>query len=81
MLLAAEMRRPRLRFDVRRWATVFPLGMTAVAALTAAAVTGWTWLHGLGTVLLWIAAAAWALTAAGFLVSRLPRARSAADGH
>ncbi len=26
VLLAAEIARPRLRYDVRRWATVFPLG-------------------------------------------------------
>jgi hypothetical protein len=32
-LAAAEAVRPRLRFDPRRWSTVFPLGMAALASL------------------------------------------------
>jgi hypothetical protein len=32
-LAAAEVIRPRLRFDIRRWSTVFPLGMAALASL------------------------------------------------
>ncbi|MFF2747194.1 tellurite resistance/C4-dicarboxylate transporter family protein [Kitasatospora sp. NPDC058048] len=77
VLLAAELRNPRPDYDLRRWATVFPLGMTAVAALTAATATGVDWLRPLGRVLLWIAAGAWLLTAAGFLAaaSRWPRVR------
>lgn len=27
VLVAAELLRPRLRYDVRRWSTVFPFGM------------------------------------------------------
>ncbi|MFF4578551.1 hypothetical protein [Streptomyces sp. NPDC001389] len=73
VLLAAEVRSPRPRYDVRRWSTVFPLGMTATACLAAASVTGPAWLLPLGEVLLWIAVAASALTVAGFLQSRRPR--------
>ncbi|WP_344343617.1 tellurite resistance/C4-dicarboxylate transporter family protein, partial [Kitasatospora putterlickiae] len=34
VLAVAELLRPRLRYDLRRWSTVFPLGMTAVASLS-----------------------------------------------
>ncbi|MFF3519539.1 tellurite resistance/C4-dicarboxylate transporter family protein [Streptomyces albidoflavus] len=68
VIAVAELRWPRPGYDPRRWATVFPLGMTAVAALTAAwevgpATSGW--LEPLGRVLLWVAVAVWALVAAG----------------
>ncbi|MFD9568505.1 hypothetical protein ACFWBI_01530 [Streptomyces sp. NPDC059982] len=72
VLLAAEVRSPRTRYDVRRWSTVFPLGMTATACLSAATPTGVPWLWPLGEVLLWIAVAAWLLTLAAWLVSRRP---------
>nr|WSX48391.1 tellurite resistance/C4-dicarboxylate transporter family protein [Streptomyces sp. NBC_00974] len=62
VLLAAEALRPRPHYDVRRWASVFPLGMTATACLSAAGPTGVEWLRPLGTVLLWIAVGAWLLT-------------------
>ncbi|MEU9196076.1 hypothetical protein [Streptomyces hundungensis] len=66
VLLVAEVGRPRPGYDIRRWSTVFPLGMTAVAALSAATATGVGPLRTLGEVLLWIAVAAWLLTLAGF---------------
>ncbi|MER5732048.1 tellurite resistance/C4-dicarboxylate transporter family protein [Streptomyces sp. NPDC002138] len=62
VLLTAEATHPRPRYDIRRWATVFPLGMTAAASLSAAGPTGVGWLLPLGEVLLWIALAAWLLT-------------------
>ena len=53
-LIAAEALRPRLSYDVRRWATVFPLGMYAACSFAVGQVTGitgigvfaraWTWL-------------------------------------
>ncbi|MFF9125997.1 tellurite resistance/C4-dicarboxylate transporter family protein [Streptomyces sp. NPDC014889] len=64
VLVVAELVRPRPRYDVRRWSTVFPMGMTAAASLsvaTAANVPS----GGLGEVLLWIAVAAWLAVAAG----------------
>lgn len=80
VLAVAELLRPRLGHDVRRWTTVFPMGMTAVAALSFATVFGVPWLRGLGRVLLWIAVAAWcvvlvatASSALGSLRSRAPR--------
>jgi tellurite resistance protein TehA-like permease len=59
VLLAAELLRPRLRYDVRRWSTVFPLGMYAAcsfvvgAAATAPAITDFA------RVWVWVGAAVW----------------------
>ncbi|MGW2430118.1 tellurite resistance/C4-dicarboxylate transporter family protein [Streptomyces sp. NPDC001640] len=80
LLAVAEVLRPRLGYDVRRWATVFPMGMTAVASQSVATALGVPWLRDLGRVLLWIAVAAWCvvlagavLSASGGLRSRAPR--------
>ncbi|MFI6338628.1 tellurite resistance/C4-dicarboxylate transporter family protein [Streptomyces sp. NPDC050535] len=73
VLAAAELARPRPRYDVRRWATVFPLGMTAAATLSVSAALGVSWLKGLGEVLLWIAVAVWLVVAAGAVRSTAPR--------
>ncbi|MFI5859959.1 tellurite resistance/C4-dicarboxylate transporter family protein [Streptomyces sp. NPDC051546] len=70
VLLAAEALRPRPRYDIRRWSSVFPLGMTATACLAAAAPTGVRWLRPLGTVLLWVAVGAWVLTSVALLAER-----------
>ncbi|UQX04255.1 hypothetical protein [Streptomyces sp. RerS4] len=74
VLLAAEVRCPRPHYDIRRWSTVFPLGMTATACLAAAPATGVPWLRPLGEVLLWIAVGAWLLTCAAWLLARRPGA-------
>ncbi|MFE0105774.1 tellurite resistance/C4-dicarboxylate transporter family protein [Streptomyces sp. NPDC059009] len=75
VLLCAELRWPRPHYDVRRWATVFPMGMTAVATLSVATAAQVPWLTRPGQVLLWIALAAWLLTLAGLLrrAARAPR--------
>ncbi|MFD3544662.1 hypothetical protein ACFWUW_03420 [Streptomyces sp. NPDC058655] len=73
VLLAAEVRHPRPHYDIRRWATVFPLGMTATACLSAAGPVGIGWLRPLGEVLLWTAVAAWLLTLAAMVTSRRSR--------
>ncbi|KUO21598.1 hypothetical protein AQJ91_08370 [Streptomyces dysideae] len=65
VLLFAEARWPRPRYDVRRWATVFPMGMTAAAMLSVAAAVDVPWLKGPGQALLWIAVAAWLAVAVG----------------
>ncbi|WSZ43927.1 tellurite resistance/C4-dicarboxylate transporter family protein [Streptomyces sp. NBC_00868] len=69
VLLGAELRHPRTHYDIRRWATVFPLGMTATACLSAAEPADVPWLRPLGEVLLWIAVGAWLLTFVSFLAS------------
>jgi hypothetical protein len=73
VLAAAEGARPRPRYDVRRWATVFPMGMTAVAALSVSTALDIPWIKGLGEVLLWITVAAWLTVAVGAVRSTAPR--------
>ncbi|MFE0463424.1 tellurite resistance/C4-dicarboxylate transporter family protein [Kitasatospora sp. NPDC058965] len=75
VLLAEEVRRPRLAYDIRRWASVFPLGMTAVATLSTGTAAHVSWLRPLGHVLLWIAVGAWLLTAGalGYATARSRR--------
>ncbi|MFF0220695.1 tellurite resistance/C4-dicarboxylate transporter family protein [Streptomyces sp. NPDC004629] len=77
VLVLAEVVRPRPRYDVRRWSTVFPMGMTAVASLAGASAVGTPWLWGLGHVLLWVAVAAWLAVAAGAVVTARAGIRAA----
>ncbi|MEV5548970.1 tellurite resistance/C4-dicarboxylate transporter family protein [Streptomyces sp. NPDC052309] len=76
VLLVAEIVWPRARYDVRRWSTVFPLGMTAAATLSVAAAVDVPWLEGPGQVLLWIAVAAWLAVASGAVASARAALRS-----
>ncbi|WP_133912851.1 tellurite resistance/C4-dicarboxylate transporter family protein [Streptomyces sp. NBC_00582] len=69
VLLAGELLRPRLRYDVRRWATVFPMGMTAVAMLSAAPALVLPRWKGPGEALLWVAVAAWLAVAVAALAA------------
>ena len=57
-LVVAEVRWPRLHYDVRRRATVFPLAMSAAACMSVAATAGIGWLSTLGEILLGVAVAA-----------------------
>jgi tellurite resistance protein TehA-like permease len=75
VLVVAEIRWPRLRYDVRRWATIFPMGMTGVATTEVAKATGWTWLTGVGHTLVWIAFGAWLLVLSGLLREAAGRLR------
>ncbi|MBU6532672.1 tellurite resistance/C4-dicarboxylate transporter family protein [Streptomyces mayonensis] len=79
VLLAAEIAWPRPGYDVRRWSTVFPLGMTAAATLSVAAVLDAPWLDAPGDALLWIAVAGWLAVAAGAVVRARSGLRSAAS--
>ncbi|MFD5485516.1 tellurite resistance/C4-dicarboxylate transporter family protein [Streptomyces virginiae] len=78
VLLTAELRHPRPRYDIRRWATVFPLGMTSTACLSVAGPAGIAWLVPLGEVLLWIAVAAWLFTFSVLVASHLTARRAPA---
>jgi len=78
VLLVAEAVRPRRGYDVRRWSTVFPLGMTAAAVLSVAAALDAPRLKGPGEVLLWIAVAAWLAVAAGAVAAARAGIRSTA---
>ncbi|WP_020135722.1 tellurite resistance/C4-dicarboxylate transporter family protein [Streptomyces sp. 351MFTsu5.1] len=76
VLLVAECLRPRPRYDVRRWATVFPMGMSAAATLSVAAAVDVSWLKVPGEVLLWIAVAAWLAVAVGAVAEARAALRS-----
>ena len=65
VLAAAELRWPRWRYNVSRWATVFPLGMTAAAAMSVSTAASVGWLRPLGEVLVWPALAVWIIVAVG----------------
>ncbi|MQA14643.1 MAG: hypothetical protein GEV09_10860 [Pseudonocardiaceae bacterium] len=80
VLVTTELRWPRLRYDHRRWSTVFPLGMTATATIAAASVTDLTWLRLPGELLVWPALLVWLLVAAGSGRRMLPARRQSAAG-
>lgn len=65
VLVGCELLSPRLPYDVRRWATVFPLGMTAVASLSVSTAADIPALWTCGKLLLWPALAVWAVVATG----------------
>jgi tellurite resistance protein TehA-like permease len=75
VLLACELRWPRRRYDIRRWATVFPMGMTAAASFAVGQAEQLPALAVLGHLFLWPALAAWAVTAAGATAGRWRRLR------
>lgn len=64
VLVAAEARWPRLRYDARRWSTVFPLGMYAASGFVVGRVAGAGTITDIARVTAWIALAAWAIVAA-----------------
>lgn len=68
ILCATEIIRLRPGYDIRRWATVFPLGMTAVAALSTSVAAGMPVLRTVGEILLAIAIAVWLLVIAEFVL-------------
>ncbi|MGW0248955.1 SLAC1 family transporter [Nocardia goodfellowii] len=76
VLLAAEVFNNRPGYNIRRWATVFPLGMTAVAALSTSAALAIHPLHSLGVLLLIGAAAVWVFTFVELLRSSWREARA-----
>jgi tellurite resistance protein TehA-like permease len=80
VLLVCELRWPRWGYDVRRWATVFPMGMTAAASFAVAEAERLPGLAVIGHVLLWPGLAAWALTVAGGTTWFLRRARGHPGG-
>ena len=79
-LVTAEVLRPRLGYDVRRWATVFPLGMYAACSFATGQVTGITGITGFGRVWTWVAFTASLLALAGLLRHGWPVLRSQHTG-
>jgi tellurite resistance protein TehA-like permease len=73
VLLAAEAMRPRPSYDVRRWATVFPVAMYAVAGMQVGRLADAGWLTAIARAWVWVALVVWAVVATGMLL-RAPRA-------
>ncbi|MEV8043117.1 hypothetical protein AB0P02_04615 [Streptomyces griseoluteus] len=69
VLVLAELARPRLRYGLLRWATVFSMGMTAAATLAVSAALDVSWLSGPGKVLVWVAVAVWLAAAVGAVLA------------
>lgn len=65
VLLVAEAVWRRPRYSVRRWSTVFPVGMYAVSTLAVGDVEDWRWPTRFVHVWIWVAVAVWTLVAAG----------------
>lgn len=66
-LLLGEARWPRLDYNVRRWATVFPLGMYAAMSFTVASVNKIGEIGDFARAWTWVALGMWAVVAAGVL--------------
>jgi tellurite resistance protein TehA-like permease len=72
-LIISEIVRPRLGYDVRRWATVFPFGMYAACSFTVGQVAGVTGIIRFGQVGTWVAFAFALFVLAGLLNHIRPR--------
>ncbi|HET7128092.1 MAG TPA: hypothetical protein VFJ93_03340 [Gaiellaceae bacterium] len=77
LLVAGELRGPRRGFDLRRWATVFPVGMYAACSFLVAAVDDVEPIATFARAWVWVALIVWALALAG-AVRRAASLRSAA---
>jgi tellurite resistance protein TehA-like permease len=58
-LILTEAVRPRLGYDIRRWATVFPVGMYAACSFDAGRAAGVSGLTEFAKVWVWLALALW----------------------
>lgn len=70
ILLASEVLRRRLGYDLRRWATVFPLGMYAVCSFILGPVAHVDAMTTFARIWIWVATVVWALVF-GATVGRL----------
>lgn len=59
LLVVDELLSPRLRYDIRRWSTVFPLGMYAVSSVAVGQAVPAPVLVDFARLWIWIALAAW----------------------
>nr|AHE14609.1 putative C4-dicarboxylate transporter/malic acid transport protein [uncultured bacterium] len=62
-----ESHRSRLRYHPALWSAVFPLGMYAAASIEVGTALGLPLVQGIGRIWVWVAATAWAFTAAAMI--------------
>lgn len=67
VLVVSEAVAPRLRYDVRRWSTVFPVGMYASCSFEVGAVRSLGGLVDFARVWIWVAFALWAVVLGAML--------------
>lgn len=75
VLLATELTRPRLRYDTRRWSTVFPIGMYAACSYVVGATEAAPAITEFARLWTWAAVAAWLLVTAAMLCHGLAAVR------
>jgi tellurite resistance protein TehA-like permease len=63
------VRRAPIEYTPMLWSLVFPLGMYALASLRLSLAADFAPLRAISGAMVWVALAAWALTAAGFVLS------------
>lgn len=78
VLVIAEVRWPRFRYDRHRWSTVFPLGMYSVCGFSVSAAAHRPWIADFARDWAWVALAAWTATMLGTLRRCLDATYSAA---
>jgi tellurite resistance protein TehA-like permease len=61
VLLIAEVVRPRFEYDVRRWSTVFPVGMYAACSFVVGAAAHAGGITSFARAWVWVAVAVWAV--------------------
>jgi tellurite resistance protein TehA-like permease len=81
VLLVAEAARPRLVYDLRRWATVFPIGMYAACSFLTAAAAQSEAIADFAKVWVWLSVAVWLIVFLATLarVAELTRSTPGAD--
>jgi tellurite resistance protein TehA-like permease len=67
VLVAAEVLRPRLGYDVRRWATVFPVGMYAACSFIVGDAADVALITDFARLWVWVAVLVWAVVAAAMI--------------
>jgi len=72
VLLVAEALRPRTHYDVRRWSTVFPVGMYAACSFLVGTAVAAPAITSFARVWVWVAVAVWLVVFAAML-TRAPR--------
>ena len=77
ILVVAEATHLRLSYNVRRWSTVFPVGMYAACSFVVGAVTGTRAITDFADVWVWVGVAVWSVVFVAMI--RRGRALALAD--
>jgi tellurite resistance protein TehA-like permease len=75
-LVLAEVLHPRLGYDVRRWSTVFPVGMYAACSILVGRLADAEAITSFGLVWVWVAVVLWAAVFAAMIASKSVRTRT-----